>query len=129
LVTDVPGASGYFLGSAVTYANTAKADMLGVDPVLIDTHGAVSEPVARAMASGCRERFGSNLSVACSGIMGPDGGTADKPVGLVYIALADRDGCQISVHRMGAHAGRAMLRDRTASTALNMLRLRLLGDH
>jgi nicotinamide-nucleotide amidase len=87
-ITDVPGSSAYFLGGVVAYSNQAKASMLGVPEALIDAHGAVSGPVVRAMAEGARRQFGSDLAVATSGISGPDGGTAEKPVGLVWIAIS-----------------------------------------
>jgi len=125
-ITDVPGSSAYFLGGVVAYANTAKRDLLGVQPQLIETHGAVSEPIARAMACGCRERFGSDFALAVTGIAGPAGGTTDKPVGLVYTALAGKSDCRVVEHRFGAHMDRDAIRRRTASAALNMLRLHLL---
>lgn len=87
-VTDVPGSSAYFLGGVVSYSNASKAAALGVPAELIETHGAVSEPVVRAMAEGARARFGSDFAVATSGISGPGGGTEEKPVGLVWIAIA-----------------------------------------
>ncbi len=88
LVTEVPGASQTFLGAAVVYANAAKEAILGVGPALLQTHGAVSEPVAQAMADGARQRFASDVAVATSGIAGPDGGTAQKPVGTLCLALS-----------------------------------------
>ena len=125
-LTDVSGSSAYFLGGVVAYANTAKRVLLGVQPQLIETHGAVSEPVARAMACGCRERFGTDFALAVTGIAGPTGGTTDKPVGLVYTTLADTSDCRVVEHRFGAHMDRHAIRRRTASAALNMLRLHLL---
>lgn len=87
-ITDVPGSSDYFNGGVVAYSNEAKASLLGVPAALIEKHGAVSEPVARAMAEGAREKFGSDFAVATTGISGPSGGTPEKPVGLVWIALS-----------------------------------------
>ena len=87
-LTDVPGSSDYFLGGVVAYANRAKQTQLGVPEALIVAHGAVSEPVARAMAIEVRERFGSDIGIATTGISGPGGGSEDKPVGLVYLAIA-----------------------------------------
>jgi len=87
-LTNVPGSSAYLLGGAVTYSNELKSSLLGVDPALIAREGAVSESVARAMAEGARREFGSDLALAITGIAGPDGGTATKPVGLTFIALA-----------------------------------------
>ncbi len=91
-LTDVAGASDYFLAGVVAYANRAKVAALGVPEALIEAHGAVSDPVVRAMAEGVRERFGADYGLATTGISGPDGGTADKPVGLVHVALARSEG-------------------------------------
>ena len=87
-ITDVPGSSAYFLGGVVPYSNAAKTSLLGVSEAILEREGAVSEPVVRAMAEAVRTRFGSDFGVATSGISGPDGGTPEKPVGLVWIALA-----------------------------------------
>jgi len=86
--TDLPGSSNWFLGGAVVYANEAKTSSLGVKAETLLMHGAVSEPVIREMATGVLERFRSDLCVAVSGVAGPTGGTAEKPVGTVFIALA-----------------------------------------
>lgn len=125
-LTDIPGSSGYFLQGVVTYSNAAKTDRLGVPPELIARHGAVSREVAEAMALGCRRMSGSDLAVSVTGIAGPGGGTPDKPVGLVYIGLADAEGCVVSEHRMGSDLAREEIRDRTCKAALNRLRLKLL---
>ena len=87
-LTDVAGSSGYVDRGFVTYSNAAKSELLGVAPALINDHGAVSEPVVRAMASGAFSRSQADCAVAVSGIAGPSGGTADKPVGLVWLAWA-----------------------------------------
>jgi PncC family amidohydrolase len=87
LLTDVAGSSGYFLGSAVTYANSAKVGLVGVRPETLEEHGAVSPETAREMAQGARRVFGADLAVAVTGIAGPGGGSPDKPVGLTYIHL------------------------------------------
>lgn len=87
-ITSIAGSSGYFLGGFVTYSDELKTAALGVPAEMIRSHGAVSAQVARAMASGARDRTGATLATAVTGIAGPDGGTAAKPVGLVYIGLA-----------------------------------------
>jgi nicotinamide-nucleotide amidase len=88
--TDLPGSSRWFVGGVVAYANAAKSRLLGVDEGLLQAHGAVSEAVVRQMAHGALERLGGDLSVAVSGIAGPDGGTPDKPVGTVWFAWGAR---------------------------------------
>ena len=92
VLTDVPGSSRWFEGGVVSYSNAVKHSVLGVPAELIAAHGAVSEPVARAMAEGARAKFGPDVAVAVTGVAGPDGGTADKPVGLVWFAWASRRG-------------------------------------
>ncbi|HNT42951.1 MAG TPA: nicotinamide-nucleotide amidohydrolase family protein [Syntrophorhabdaceae bacterium] len=87
-ITAVPGASACFEGGVVTYSNRAKAILLGVPVEVIEDHGAVSEEVARAMAEGARERLGTDIAVAVTGIAGPAGGSPEKPVGTVFISLA-----------------------------------------
>lgn len=87
-LTNVSGSSDYFLGGVVAYSNAAKQALLGVDASLLEREGAVSEAVAKEMASGVRRLFGADIGVGITGIAGPTGGTPEKPVGLVYIALA-----------------------------------------
>lgn len=123
MITDVPGASDYFLGGVVSYANEVKQSALGVPADLLAEHGAVSEPVARAMAEGCRRTIGADWAVALTGIAGPTGGTDEKPVGLVYIALAGPSGT--TVHRHVFPYARQIVRRRAAAAALNHLRLAL----
>ena len=123
MVTDVPGASDYFLGGVVAYANEIKTDLLGVARELLAAEGAVSEPVARAMADGCRKRFAGDWAVALTGIAGPTGGSGEKPVGLVYIALAGPAGTE--VHRHVYPGDRKIIRRRAALSALNYVRLAL----
>jgi nicotinamide-nucleotide amidase len=125
-LTDVPGSSAFFLRGAVTYSNQSKTNVLGVDPHLIDRHGAVSAEVAEVMAAKCRDRAGTDFALSTSGIAGPSGGSADKPVGLVYIALADSNGCRARRFDFGQHISRASVRERACSTALNLLRRRLM---
>ena len=88
--TDLPGSSRWYLGGVVSYADAAKTGLLGVDPALLQAHGAVSESVARAMARGALDQLGGDLSVAVTGIAGPDGATPEKPVGTVWFAWARR---------------------------------------
>lgn len=125
-ITDIPGASEVFHMGAVTYANEIKTRLLGVPEETLAQYGAVSEQTARAMAEGVRRASGSELSVAVTGIAGPDGGTPEKPVGLVYLALCD--GERTCVRKMpggNARKGRAYLRELAASNALDMVRRRL----
>jgi nicotinamide-nucleotide amidase len=124
LVTDVPGASDVFAEGVVTYANEAKVARLGVPADLIVAHGAVSEPVARAMAEGERAASGTTYALATTGIAGPAGGSEAKPVGLVFIALAGPEGTEVV--RAVMPGDRDRVRHRAALAALNLLRLRLL---
>jgi PncC family amidohydrolase len=94
-ITGVPGASGYFLGGVVSYADEAKSALLDVPAAMILKHGAVSAQVARAMAIGARRRFGASLAASVTGISGPDGGSDEKPVGLTYVGIADGEGADI----------------------------------
>jgi len=125
MITDVAGASDYYLGGVVSYANSVKRDLLAVGQDILAANGAVSEPVARAMAEGCRRRFGADWAVSATGIAGPSGGSNDmeKPVGLVYIGLCG-PGCE-EVHRHVLPGDRSGIRTRAALTALNHLRLGL----
>lgn len=126
LFTDVPGSSGYFLGGFVTYADREKNRVLDVPEPLISTHGAVSEEVATAMAKGCRNATGADFALSTTGIAGPGGGTAEKPVGLVYVSLAGVDGAETRKLQIGQHVDRAAIRDRTCKVILNLLRLELI---
>lgn len=118
-LTDLPGSSSYFLFGAVTYSNDAKQTVLGVPAALLETHGAVSSPVAAAMAEGVRKVAGSSIAVATTGIAGPDGGTPEKPVGTVFIALAGPDGCDVCRHRFDGD--REAVRTATADAALELI--------
>ncbi len=127
-ITDVSGASQVFDLGLVTYANEAKMRLLGVPAALLEQYGAVSEPVARAMAEGVRRVSGSELGIGITGVAGPTGGTPEKPVGLIYIALADGTETRVRVMRpLGRVHGREWLRDRATGTALDMVR-RYLSD-
>ncbi|HPD46130.1 MAG TPA: competence/damage-inducible protein A [Anaerohalosphaeraceae bacterium] len=123
LITDVPGSSRYFKCGWVTYANEAKIRDLNVPPQTIEQHGAVSEPVALAMARGAKARAAADYAIATTGIAGPTGGTSEKPVGLVYIALDTPGGP--SCRRLLFPTSRRNMRLRTALAALDMLRLEL----
>lgn len=122
-ICQVPGASDYFHGGIVSYTDEVKHCELGVPRDLLDRFGAVSDPVARAMAEGIRERFGTDLGVATTGFAGPGGGTPDNPVGTAYVALAHADGTDVT--RYGWLGTRQEVMSRTAKLALNMVRLRL----
>jgi nicotinamide-nucleotide amidase len=120
LVTEHAGASDFFKGAVVSYANSAKADLLGVDPTLIAEHGAVSSEVARAMAEGARRALDVDVALSLTGIAGPGGGTPDKPVGLVHFAVAtardtsDRNlvfpGARRQIRLLSAYAGLSLVR-------------------
>ena len=88
-ITEIPGSSGYFRGGVVSYADEAKVGLLDVPAATVAAHGAVSAQVARAMASGARERFAADIAASVTGVAGPDGGSEEKPVGLTYVGLAD----------------------------------------
>jgi len=123
-LTSVPGVSAVFPGSFVTYSNEQKVALLGVSVDLLDRVGAVSEDVARAMATGVRSHFGTDLGVAVTGIAGPDGGSADKPVGTVHLALASERG--VTHRRVVLPGDRALVREIAVKCALDLVR-RALG--
>lgn len=125
-ITEVPGSSAYYVGGFVTYSNEQKIAALGVDAKLIESHGAVSAQVAEAMAAGCREKTGSDYALSITGVAGPTGGTNDKPVGLVYIGLADAHGAEHRRVMYSDRMSRTAIRDRSTKYALNWLRLRLI---
>ena len=123
--TTVAGSSDWFERGFVSYSNAAKTQMLGVDAALIAAHGAVSEPVARAMAEGAAARAGVELAVAVTGIAGPGGATPGKPVGTVWLALAQRDAAgalALRAERLQLGGDRAAVRERTLRAALQRLR-------
>lgn len=118
-ITAVPGSSGYFAGGVVSYSNEAKAAFLDVPRVALDAHGAVSAQVAKAMAAGAHARFGTTLAVSITGVAGPDGGSAEKPVGLTYIGLASGAGAE--VRRLQLSGDRERNREAASRAALEWL--------
>ena len=126
-LTAVPGASDVFGGGVIAYSNQIKALLLGVPVAILDVHGAVSDPVVIAMAEGVRDRFACDWGIAISGVAGPAGGTPEKPVGLVHIAVAGPDGTQAASERFGDRRGRAAIQQLSVIRALDRLRLRLLA--
>jgi nicotinamide-nucleotide amidase len=127
-LTEVPGASSVMLGGVISYANAIKRDLLAVPEQLLEQHGAVSAPVAEAMALGVRRLTGSDWALSVTGIAGPDGGTPEKPVGLVFVAVAGPDGCSSQRLRLGNTRGREWIRTVSAGEVLNALRLRLIAN-
>ncbi|WP_371870920.1 CinA family protein [Pelagibacterium lentulum] len=119
-VTSVPGSSSILFGGYVTYDNRAKIEMIGVPDDLIDQYGAVSEQVAIAMAEGARSTSRTDLAIAVTGVAGPGGGSADKPVGLVHFALTTGETTMHREHRFGA-LGRDEIRQETVRFALKMI--------
>ncbi len=126
-ITSVPGSSDYFLGAAVTYSNELKVRMAGVPPETLAAHGAVSEPVARAMAEGVRSALGSDYGVGITGIAGPGGGSEEKPVGTVHVAVAGPGDGDVHHRKLRLPGDRERVRRFSAQLALEMLRRRLLA--
>ena len=125
-ITNVAGASAVLLAGYVCYANEAKADILGIDQKLIEQHGAVSEEVARAMAEGARSHARSTYALATTGIAGPSGGSAEKPIGTVYVALADER--ESKVKKLFFPSDRETFKQLVAQVAFEMLRRKLRGN-
>jgi nicotinamide-nucleotide amidase len=125
-LTDRPGSSDYVMGGVVGYSNEAKVQLLGVDPALIETHGAVSEQVAEAMAAGALQRFGADTAIAITGIAGPGGGTPEKPVGTVCFTVQLADGAT-DTRTLRLPGNRSDIRERSTTVAMHMLR-RALSD-
>ena len=119
---DIPGSSRVFDRGFVTYSNTAKRDVLGVPEDLLIAHGAVSEPVVCAMVQGALQMSGCDLAVAITGIAGPGGGTADKPVGLVHFAAGHKDGRLIHEERRFGDLGRSIVREKSVDVALTLIK-------
>jgi nicotinamide-nucleotide amidase len=126
-LTDRPGSSAYFLGGLVVYSNEAKASLAGVDPELIASVGAVSTEVAEALASGARDRLGADVGIGITGIAGPDGGTEEKPVGLVCFSVWFGDGQRLT-RSVRLPGNRSDVRDRSTTVAMHLLRRVLRGE-
>lgn len=124
-LTAVPGASAWYAGGVVSYSNAVKESALGVPRSLLIEHGAVSDPVAGAMATGARRHLGCDWAISVTGIAGPDGGTPEKPVGLVYVGIAGPDGLRVRELRL--HGDRDRIRQRSSTIALHLLREALGG--
>jgi nicotinamide-nucleotide amidase len=125
MLTDVPGSSDYFKMGFITYSNQAKYERLGVPTEMINLYGAVSEPVVQSMATNAKRLAKADYALAISGVAGPTGGSATKPVGTVCIALVHNDG--VLARTFNFPGDRAAIRDRSAKMALTMLRFELLG--
>ena len=125
-LTEQPGSSSYFLGGVQAYANSVKEELLGVSHETLLSFGAVSEEVASEMALGIKRLTGSDWAISTTGIAGPDGGTDDKPVGTVWISVADSDG--VYSQMLSLSGSRSEIRKSTVDEALNMLLERLCDD-
>lgn len=126
-LTERPGSSAYVLGGLVVYSDEAKTALAGVDPALIERVGAVSPEVAEALADGALARLGADVGIGVTGIAGPGGGTPEKPVGLVYVTVAARDGARLT-RKLDLPGSRSDVRDRTTTVALHLLRRLLRGE-
>jgi competence/damage-inducible protein CinA-like protein len=124
-LTEQPGSSGWVLGGVTAYADSAKEQLLGVPPALLARHGAVSPEVAVALAEGARGRFGADVGIGITGIAGPGGGTADKPVGTVHVCVAGPAGPELRALRLPG--SRASVRERSVTMAMHLLRVLLVG--
>jgi nicotinamide-nucleotide amidase len=122
-LTRIPGSSNFFVGGAVCYSNDLKTKLAGVPAPLIAAHGAVSGPVAQALAEGIRLRTGASVGIGITGIAGPSGGTPEKPVGLVFIALADERGTEVREFRFPGP--RERVRHWASQMALEIIRRRI----
>jgi nicotinamide-nucleotide amidase len=123
-LTEVPGSSKYFIEGVVTYSNESKTRLLGVEPILLLEHGAVSGPVAEAMSEGMRNRAATDFALSITGIAGPDGGTEEKPVGTVFIAISSEAGTEH--RRLKVPGDRNLIRWRATQAAMDLLRRRLI---
>jgi nicotinamide-nucleotide amidase len=123
-ITNVSGSSSYFERGIVAYSNTSKTELLGVPPHLIEQHGAVSREIAEAMAAGVRRVAATSIGISTTGIAGPTGGTAEKPVGLVWIGYSDEETTLALKFQFGD--GRQRFKERTSQAAMELVRRRLL---
>ena len=125
VLTEVPGSSAYYLGGLVSYSDSLKSSELGVEQTTLERHGAVSAQTCVAMANGARKRYTATMAIAVTGIAGPDGGSAAKPVGLTYVAVADEDGHDVRRHVWASdrHVNKIL----SAQAALTLLLERLGG--
>jgi nicotinamide-nucleotide amidase len=126
-ITNSPGSSTYLLGGVVSYSNSLKTIYLGVSPKLLETKGAVSREVAEEMAVGVRSKSGADIGLAVTGIAGPDGGSEDKPIGTVYIAIATSE--ENWVTKFHFHGDRSQIREISAQSGLDLIRKYLLQKH
>ncbi len=127
-LTDGAGASAYFVEGLVTYSNDSKERLLGVPNELLVEHGAVSEPVAGAMAEGIRKVAGTDYAISVTGVAGPNGGSEEKPVGLVFVGVSDEEGTEVERLDLSAwRRSREAIRERSANRAFDLLRHRILG--
>ena len=124
-ITGVAGSSAWYQGGVVSYDDAVKREVLGVPAEVLASHGAVSAECAAAMATGCRDRLGTTWALSVTGIAGPGGGTAEKPVGLVYVGLAGPDG--VATRELHLHGDRERVRQRAATIALHMVREAVTG--
>ena len=127
-LTERPGSSAYALGGVTAYSDSAKTDLVGVDPELIESHGAVSPEVAGALADGAIARFGSDVGVGLTGVAGPDGGTEDKPVGYVCFCVVERGAGRLA-REVRLPGARVDVRDRSTTVSFHLIRRLLLGEH
>jgi nicotinamide-nucleotide amidase len=126
-LTDRAGSSAYVAGGVVAYSNRAKTELAGVDPALIERHGAVSEEVAGALAEGAMQRFDAHVGVGVTGVAGPGGGSPGKPVGLVCFCVAERGGGRVE-RTLQLPGARADVRDRATTVTMHLLRRLLVGE-
>jgi nicotinamide-nucleotide amidase len=124
-LTSLAGVSPAFVGGVVSYANSAKQELLGVPADLLATHGAVSSEVAAAMAEGVRSRLGADIGISTTGVAGPTGGSPEKPVGMVWLGLATPEGTRTKLLKLGEEQPREVIQERATKHALNWVRLYL----